>query len=355
MLIFTLLVGFLATLVACNLPDVDRLVELTESLPDRIIRVGNADLSAIAQYPRDHFTLIVLTSTVESHGCESCIDLERILPRVTKPWFRDYGDSNFLFFAVIDIADPTNKPIFDKLKLKKVPQVWLVPPSKTADEHRPRLLPVDKDNNPVFGDFDIFFEPHADFNVPAAKLDDQVFRFADWLGKSVQKRIVFKDDYQMLWFVLYFCFTFGSIIMIKRRGPSKVRLSVDKKKIYMVLTFIVLLAILGGYSFTTINGIPFLAQNDKGEPIYISGGIHWQFGDEIVLVAGHYFLLGLTLVLMTFLGKLPVGSGRLFRDQTQKGLCVLVLNAVLYLLYSSLTSMFQRKDHGYPYHFLHLF
>lgn len=354
MLFFTLLTGLLATLVACE-ADASRLVELSNALPDGVIRVTDAQVSDISQYPREHYTLIVLTSTSDQHGCTSCADLDKMLARVSKAWLRDYKGSDHLFMVSIDLADASNRPIFDKLGIKEVPYIWLVPPSQTADQHRPRKLPVDKDDNVVFGEFDIFLEPHLEFSIPQSSFNDQVFQLADWLGQSIKRRIVLREDNQILRFILYFGITFGSIAYLKRRGPSTVRRTVDKKKIYMVLTMFVLLTILGGYSFTTINGIAFLVQNDKGEPIYISGGVHWQFGDEIALVGGHYFLLGLVLVLMCYLGKLHVGPEKLFTSEKHKAFCVLALNVILYFLYSSYTSMYQRKDHEYPYHMLHLF
>ncbi|QEL59927.1 hypothetical protein CJJ09_002014 [Candidozyma auris] len=136
------------------------------SLPDGVIPISNGDLSAISEAHREHYTLIALTSTDPKHDCESCRDLEAMLSTVAKAWFADHTFSNYLFFAKIDIADRSNKPVFDYLQLKSVPQVWLVPPSAVVEIHSKKKRPVDEDGQPIFGKYDMLLEPHAEFEIP---------------------------------------------------------------------------------------------------------------------------------------------------------------------------------------------
>lgn len=319
---------------------------------DLVIPIHNADLSLISSDDREHYTLIVLTSTDERHGCELCHTVDTIVHRVAQAWFNDYPESNYLFFVNIDIVDRSNIGVFEFLNLQTVPQIWLVPPSKVSEPLKKERL--SRANDPAFANYSILFEPHAEFEIPMTSLDDQIFQFADWLGVSIQKRILLRQENAVMKFVLTFLVTFSGIIFVKKKGPSAITSNVDKAKIYKWLLLAVLLAILGGYLFTTIQGVSFLAQNDKGEVIYISGGRHYQFGVEIVIVAAHYFLLGATLVILTYTGQYKV-PGKLIQSEGMKAFFTILESAVLYLLYSSFTSIYLRKDGDYPYHFLQLF
>lgn len=332
-----------------------KLQELTLSQVDGVIPITNADLSPISHPEREHYTLIALTSTDPQHNCESCIDLEKVLERVVHAYFDDYFWLNYLYFAKIDLADKSNKPVFDFLGLKSVPQVWLIPPSAVADAYGRKERPLDEDGVPIFGKYDMLLEPHAEFPIPDADIDTQVYEFADWLARAVLKRIYLRQDNAMLKFAVTFLATFTAILYLKKRGPSILTNTVSKTLIYKIFTFVILFLILGGYSFTTIQGVPFLAKNDKEEVIYISGGTSYQFGNEIVLVGGHYFLLGAILAFMVYLGKYQVGPGRVIDSEKSKFVLTVGATVALYLAYSSFTSMYLRKDLGYPFTFLKLF
>lgn len=328
------------------------LTSLSLLLPNFIIPIENSDLSLVSHPDREYYTLIALTSTDERHACDSCHDLDILLLRVAKAWFNDHAMSNYLFFTKVDIVDRSNLAIFEFLELQSVPQIWLIPPSRIAEQHKKDRPVVE---NEVFGPFDILLEPHAEFQLPDTSFDDQVFQFADWLAITVQKRIFIRQENAVGKFAMTFFVTFALILFVKKRGPSAVTQNVSKGRIYKVLSLVLLLVLLGGYLYTMLEGVPFVAQNDKGEVIYISGGTHYQFGVEIVLVAVHYFLLGAALVTLTYLGQYTVTGGGWLKTEEQKAVCVVLGAAVLFLFYSSFTSMYLRKDSEYPYHFLKLF
>lgn len=329
---------------------------LASELPGGVIPIHNANLLILSQPNRDHFTLLVLTSTDDRHECDICLRLPRILRRAASVWYQNYPQSQYLYFAEVDIIDRTNVDIFNHLNLQTVPQIWLIPPSHIAKHHNlNRERKLNEDGQEYFDNYDILLEPHAQFDIPDSSLDDQVFQLVDWIAVGTLKRVVVKQENPVMKFATTFGITFGAIVLLKKRGPTFITSTVTKGKIYQVMCFALLLGILGGYSFVTIQRVPFIAQNENNEPIYISGGIHWQFGVEMILVAFHYLVLGIALVTTVHLGQYKVtNSSRI--DTTEKRAALQIVCAVLlYFLFSSFTSMFLRKDPGYPYPLLKLF
>lgn len=322
----------------------------SSQLPGYVIAITNANLLIISRPNRDHFTLLVLTSTDDKHNCDSCHALKRILPRIVSIWHQNYPGSQYLYFAEVDIVDRSNVEIFNYLRLQEIPQIWLIPPSHIAQLHN--LTSARKFNEhgeEYFENFGILHEPHAQFEIPDTSFDDQVFQFADWLAIGTLKSVVVNQENAVTKFALTFGATFGSILLLKKKGPSIITSTITKGKIYRFLCIFMLLAILGGYSFTTIQRVPFIAQNDKGEPIYISGGIQYQFGVEMVLVGANYLFLGVAIVAMVYLGNYKVTEESTIKSVNLKAFLQVLTTGVLYLLFSSLTSMFLRKDPDYPY------
>lgn len=333
-----------------------QLTALALQSPNFVIPVKDSDLSLLSQPNRDHFTLIVLTSTDEKHQCTSCFPLHHVLRRVAAAWAADYAHTDYLFIAEIDIVDRTNVEVFNYLGLRTVPQIWLIPPSHISATHRlEREVKTNENGEEYFDVYDILLEPHAEYELTEGSIDDQVFHFADWLAKTVQKRIMIRQENPVTKFAMTFGATFGLILFIKKKGPSAITGTVTKARIYKVLLFLALLLLLGGYLFTTIQGVPFMGRNEEGDHIFVSGGIHYQFGIEMFIVAASYFLLAANLVLLVFLGQYKVTGESAVPSQNHLSAITIVAAGTLYLLYSVLTSLFLRKDEGYPYYFLKLF
>lgn len=348
------LVG-LFTLIRCDILHSLELDTQAAQLPASIIQISNANLLIISRPNRDHFTLLVLTSSDQKHECGSCLDLQKILPRVASVWYQNYPESQYLYFAEVDIVDRSNVEIFNYLKLKTIPQIWLIPPSHISGLHEEqRLKKYNAEGEEYYDNFDILHEPHAQFDIPDTSIDDQVFQFADWLAIGTLKSIIVGQENPLRKFALTFGATFGTILLIKKRGPGFITGSVTKGKVYQMGLLLILLLILGGYSFTTIQQVPFVAKNDEGAPIFISGGIHYQFGVEMPLMALVYFSLGAALVTIVYLGNYKVTDVSLIRSDNTKALVQILAVGVLYLLYSWLTSIFLRKDSDYPFLLLKL-
>lgn len=342
-----------ALTVAAGTFDVAKLTELTFGLQDYVIDIHGANLLAVLVPHRDHYTLLVLTLTDEKHNCEICKDLKVMLRNVANAWFRDYTLSNYLFFAEVDIIDRSNLEVFDFLRLGSVPQIWLIPPSSITSRHKSDREPKYDDNgDEVYDNFDILLEPHAQFDMPTASFDTQQLELADWLAKAISKRILLRQQNPLGRFAMTFGVTFGAILLIRKKGPSAITGTVTKAKVYRVVVLLALLAILGGYSFTTIQGAPLVAKGANDTVIYISGGQSYQFGAEIPIVGAVYLLLGSTLVALVRVGE--KGSPVSGLSPAKRAAIVLLLTALLYLAYSALTTLFLIKNEWYPYPFTKL-
>lgn len=328
--------------------------ELTKSSDDYVYQVSGADLSEFSSYNRDHFTLLVITSSAEQHGCEACLHWKKIIRKVAQAWYYDYLDTNYLFIAEADLVDQTNMPLLDVLQISTVPQIWLIPPTNIANEYRQDSLNANKDElNWVVND--LAGEPHSLYELPHIPLEQQALQFADWLAGSVQKPILLRQENAPAKFIATFVLTFLGIMVIKNKGPSAITDFVSKSKVYQVMYFSFLYLLLGGIMFSFITPVPFLATNDKNELIYISGGNSYQFGVEMVIVGLNYLVLGVLTVLLCYVGQYKVNDRATISSESKKGFVVLALAAALYFASSVLSSICLRKDHEYPYTYTKLF
>lgn len=328
--------------------------ELTKASDSFVYQVSNSDISAFSSYQRDHFTLLVVTSTDERHGCETCVHWKSILRKVALAWYHDYLDMNYLFIAEVDIVDESNMGLVSAMQLTTVPQIWLIPPTHLANEYRGEQYNVGKDAlNWVMND--LVGEPRSIYQLPHVPLEEQAFKFADWLAGSVQKPIMLRQENAPMKFVTTFGLTFLAIMLVKKKGPSVITDFVSKSKVYQVIYFAFLYLLLGGFMFSLITPVPFLAKNDKNEVIYISGGNSYQFGVEMVIVGATYFALGVLIIALCYVGQYKVRKDTVISSESTKGMLVLAVSGALYVASSVLTSICLRKDHEYPYHFTKLF
>lgn len=356
-LIGTLAVCLSAVVTGAEVVDLQKglpIGELTKASDDYVYQVSGADLSEFSSYNRDHFTLLVVTSTAEQHGCEACLHWKKILRKVAQAWYYDYLDTNYLFIAEVDLVDQSNMPLLDVMQISTVPQIWLIPPTNIANEYRQESLNANKDaSNWVVND--LAGEPHSLYELPHIPLEQQALQFADWLAGSVQKPILLRQENAPAKFITTFALTFLAIMVVKNKGPSAITDFISKSKVYQVLYFSFLYLLLGGMMFSFITPVPFLARNDKNEVIYISGGNSYQFGVEMVIVGVTYFVLGTLVLLLYYIGQYKVNARAAITSESTKGVIVLALAAALYFFSSVLSSICLRKDHEYPYTYAKLF
>lgn len=359
------------------------LTERSSNSPSRVIEVANADLAALfhhqdslndekTKYNRDFWTLLTITSTNPRHECHACVELQKMLSSIAKSWYADHEDIHSLYFVNVDLIDHTNADIFKHLNVTTIPHIWLIPPTndkevvqkddryedveeevaeeteeaKEAAAHRAALL---------LAPYSILYENRMEFTVPNSDIAGQALALANFISQSIQKPIVLREEDQLYQFAKNFGVTLAIIILIKKKGPKAVTANLQRSNAYKFLTIVFLLACISGWSFTSMNKVPFLAQNEQGQVIYISGGQHYQFGFEIVLIGSTYFSLACSLLCLIYLGNYKVRVGAVIENELMKCLVVVINTLVTYILYSCLTSIVLRKDHGYPYHFSKLF
>ncbi|EGV62571.1 ER oligosaccharyltransferase complex subunit [Yamadazyma tenuis] len=332
-LVWVLLLGVLVA--ALSSQEALGLTELSQKSEDFIIRVTDGKLDSFTGV-RDYYTLVILTSTSSEHKCTTCQNLIDIVQIVARSWFHDYTRSHALFFVEIDLVHEPNMRLAGAIQLQTVPHLWLVPPNPEEQ----------------YDEFALLKEQHFIYRLPVGKVDSQAFDLAQFLSQTLQKSIYIRDGDPMVNFVLYFVVTFLVITICKRNAPQLVK-NLGRVFAYKVLSIGMILASTTGFQYSRIQKIPFVARNDEGL-IIISGGTHYQFGVESLIVSGVYLLLAVSFLVLVYLGSYKTTAKSTLDDQS-KHILIISMTITLYLLYSALTSIILRKDSDYPYAFTKLF
>ncbi|CAH6720965.1 dolichyl-diphosphooligosaccharide--protein glycosyltransferase subunit Ost6p [[Candida] jaroonii] len=311
------------------------LTEVSSQSEDFIIRIEDGNLDLFTGV-RDYYTLVILTSTLDKHNCVPCKGIMDGIKRVSKNYFKDYKQLHQLFFVEIDLVHEGNRKIANDLQLASIPHVWLVPPNP-KEQYEPLA---------------ILKEQHFVFKVPKGSVANQALELARLLSQTLNKSIYVRDEDPLTQFILYFSVTFLSITILKRRGP-KIVTNLGKPMAWRIIAIGAILSSITGYQFTKIKKVPFIARNEKGI-MFISGGHHYQFGTEIVIVSANYILLGVATLFLIYLGNYkPHERSKFQKDHIQ--ILITINCVVLYIFYSCLTSIALRKDPYYPYHFTKFF
>lgn len=339
--------GLVAALCAAYNENLVALTQSALSSGNGVIGIENADLSLFAGI-REYYLVLLLTSTDVNHGCQICQTMPEVVGKVANSWYHDYLDSQMLFFAEIDLIDPRNGAIFLAAQIDTVPLIVLIAPNYG------KVLPdsLQEQQLPANG-FNILQEPRSLFALPKEDPAKQAIALAQFVSEALQKPIVIREDDPQMAFLKNFVLTLVVLMVIKKKGSQYILVS--RKTAWMAVCVGLVVVFVGGYSFTTMNGIVFLAQNDKGGLIYFSGGQLYQFGIEIFLVAVNYVLLAASLVLLIYVGQYKVTETSKINSEATRLALVVLANGLVFLLYSFLTSAYLRKDGGYPYYFLRLF
>lgn len=322
----------------CSSHSAIRLTELAKESQDYIIDVYNSDLS-ILEGPRDYFTVLLFTSSNADHNCKQCEGFKNVVTKVANSWFSDHTDSHLLTFITIDLNDPKNGKLFSLIGLQTVPHIWLVAPNPSRDYGDPNKILEDA---------------HLEFKMPQVSQDKQTLEFAQFISEQLQKPILIRDTDALTKFIKTFVITFSVIIIIRKKGPSRIT-ATKKKTIVSLVAIAIVLLFTCGYQFTIQNSVPFVAKSNNGDIVLISGGQYYQFGIETFLVGTNYALLAGALLLLTYIGCYKVTERSFITSEDIRVLLVLLVTILIYLLYSCLTSIVLRKDQGYPYSFIKLF
>lgn len=329
-----LLFVLISHLVLCLSDTSSRLSAISHENENFVIPVTDGDLSLVSG-DRDFYTLLVLTSNDPQHGCELCHEIESMVTRVSNAWFSDYGSTNFLFFINVDLKFKANFKLANHLNINTVPHIWLVPPGKQRD--------IDQDKEVTILDESRFI-----FKVPIASKDEQALEFARFMSEVLQKSIILREENPVYHFLRAFLPTLLLVVIIKKKNSQFFNNS-SKKNIYMAISILLILTFTCGYQFSTMEKVPFVAKNDRGGISVISGGIHYQFGIETIIIALNYLSLAISFISLVYLGKYKVTSSSFINSEEKKFILINSNAIVLYLLYSCLTSIFETKEPDYPY------
>ncbi|ABN65140.2 subunit of N- oligosaccharyltransferase complex [Scheffersomyces stipitis CBS 6054] len=329
------------TLVCGSSLQLQQLLLQSSDYEHNIIPIVQSDLSSLSG-PRDYFTLMLLTSSDSKHQCDVCVEVQKIISRVADSWFAEYRTNSNLVFINVDIIDRENIKIFDALQITNIPHIWLFPPNIYKEHSTEKGL-----------DFSLLEDPHYIYKVPEAPFEEQVREFARFLSENLNKSVAIKQKSPLNTFATTFIATLVIITLVKRKGP-KVITQLPKKHVVTMLSVAMILLFVCGYQFSVSKGVPFVARNEKGL-IFISGGTHYQFGIEVVFVAVNYLALGFAFLVLMYIGSYNVNSKSIIRSDDVKHVLIIVMNVIIYYLYSCLTSIVIRKDHDYPYSLTKLF
>lgn len=319
-----------------------------------IIPIANSDIS-ILDGKRDYYTLITITSTNPQHGCLLCQEITPVLAKVSKLWHADYSASNFLHFVTVDLNDDTNKPIFRSLNMGTVPHIWMVPPSSVNENRENRENresgESDEENRTKF---DFHSVPFDEFAIPKGSQHQQVLALAKFIGHHTQHTLMIRDENAMEKFIKTFIVVFSVVVLIKKKGPEMIT-SVPKRTVICFLAIIAILLFTAGYQFTVQNQVPFIAKSNKGEVVFISGGMQYQFAVEVAIVASTYAAMATTTLLLINLGQYQVNEKSIIKVEKLRIGLIIVHCLIIYVLYSCLTSLMMKKNSGYQYELSRLF
>lgn len=299
--------------------DVNEVIALED--PHGIIRVTDENYQELSQgFPNYYSVLFITTSKSNRQGliCEMCNDFLPIYQRVAVATHQQVPDGKTLFFQV-DVSE--NRRLIKELGLTTIPHVLVFPPPQKGEEFSWQKS--------------AFYQYEMSSNSVKTPL-----HFADFLAKILKVYIGIKEDFEYKEFALYFAVCVIVFSLFKRKVLP---LITNKSKFFsMAFAFGILMPSITGYKFTQMNSIPFIARDPKGQIMYFSGGMGWQFGIEIFTVSMMYIAMGALTVFLIFSGK-----GK--QDSRAKNVLNTALTCVVFYTFSYYIGCFQIKNPEYPF------
>ncbi|CDO92069.1 unnamed protein product [Kluyveromyces dobzhanskii CBS 2104] len=299
---------------------------------DGIIIVKDDNYELLGKGLREFYSVVFITSDKpngEGQACDLCAEFEPNMRSVSNSILQQLpkDQSDRVFFFKIDLAD---NPVFVKeFQVSKIPFCLVYPP-------QPELTADGQD----------FAWKHSPFYQYVIRKENmkQPIHFGDFLAKILNVFISIDQKFEYDTFAqAFFAFVIVFIFFKKKLLP----LIENKPKFFIgVASIVIILISISGYHFTSIHHISFIAQNDKKEIMWFSGGSHYQFGIEVLTISMLYTVMGglaVALYMIQFSKNL---------DRTKKG--GLIIAIALTLLYISMyyLSIVRIKDPSYPYGFI---
>lgn len=308
-----LLAGLLWVNLALGALSVDELKSLRDD--NFIISTTNANYKQLLNGSRKYFLAVLFTTTNPKHGCVMCDKFQSVYELISRSYISSNPTKDSIFFVQADAATTGN--LYKELGMNKVPRLWIYPPSEESNFN--------------------LTSPHYTYGISDKSIADKL-DFAGFVSQVLQESIVVQQDFDSMQFVKYFVGTFIVVLFIKKKVISKI-------PVFQTLRMLSVMSVLlftCGYMFTVMRGIPLLSYDGKGEIMYFSGGTHWQFGTEVVIIGMIYFTLAYLLIMLVL--KVPT-----LTNVKLQSLLVILVNFAIFYVFNYLTKIYNQKDGGYPY------
>ncbi|WBW73027.1 oligosaccharyltransferase gamma subunit Ost3 [Schizosaccharomyces osmophilus] len=277
-----------------------------------IITIAGRLFQRIVTGKQDHTTVALFSVDATTMNCEICRLIEPQFKALAYSYKQKYGLDSGIRFVYADFGK--NKNLFEQFGIESVPNFWVFKPNTIV---------------PIAGDLSS--------GVDADKLAALVLKET---GKGAP--IIYRQDPTKKYASLVSTVLCGAALFFTRKILLKVFTS---RKVWAAFSIITVITLSSGFMFTRIRFTPYSQRGENGENLWLAGSQQYQFGAEVQVVSLIYTALTISTIFLTVIAPKVRGAKR----QT---LFVLFWLIVLWLGYSFLVDVFQRKMQMYPFKLL---
>ncbi|CUS23454.1 LAQU0S10e00738g1_1 [Lachancea quebecensis] len=292
---------------------------------DGVIEVTESNYKMLSQGLREFYSILYVTTSAPASGgvvCELCNVFEVNVRKASKAMQLQLPEdvNREAVFFKLDVSQCTS--FVKEIGLKTIPHMLIYPPPKDEDSFA--------------WSKSVFYQ----FQITPESAKDPV-QFADFLAKILNVYFGVARDFDKEEFLQYFVVSLVCFFVLKK----KILPLIPHKAWFFSLVFSlgILLASITGLKFTQINNIPLLAKDEKGNIMFFSGGMAWQFGIEIFSVSAMYIAMGCSVVALIFIPRVRQ------LDPFFSNVAALAVLALGFYVFAYFTSCFKVKDPGYPF------
>ncbi|TFY82622.1 hypothetical protein EWM64_g1387 [Hericium alpestre] len=318
---FLLLLALPACILAAKPQNVqERFVNLAQQ-NDGIIKLDADTFDLLTSPKRNWSTSIQFTALDKRRRCNPCREFEPAWKAVAKAWTavpKEQRDQHF--FATLDFDD--GHSVFQKsgTMLQQMVLAYLLP---EVDSNCLRLLLV-SNMLPCFN-------PIPTEEAPCRGFDAEPL--AEQLSAYTPLPIPYRAPINWALWGSFAVMGLSLILAVRVVAPI-----FRSRWTWATLVTITSLIMTSGYMFTRIRGMPMTGPNGD----WIAQGFQSQYGQETVVVATLYGLLGASFLMLTVVAPRQTSPNR------QK-IQIYIWTVVIMVLFSVLVSFFRAKNRGYPF------
>ncbi|EPY50893.1 oligosaccharyltransferase gamma subunit [Schizosaccharomyces cryophilus OY26] len=277
-----------------------------------IINIAGRLFQRIVTGKQDHTTVALFSVDAGTMNCEICRLIEPEFKALAYSYKLQHGLDSGIRFVYADFGK--NRNLFEQFAIESVPNFWIFKPNTIV---------------PISGDLSS--------GVSAEKLAALVERET---GKGAP--IVYRQDPAKKYATLASSILCGAALFFTRKTLLKIFTS---RKVWAALSIISVITLSSGFMFTRIRFTPYSQRGANGENLWLAGSQQYQFGAEVQVVSLIYTALTISTIFLAVIAPKVEGAKR----QT---LFVFFWLIVLWLGYSFLVDVFQRKLQMYPFKLL---